>query len=260
MLPLDPTTTKFSWANARAGVEASADAYEFKSDIFDPYTDAECLVEDRGDCIVIAFKGSKEAKDFYQDAKFLLTDYDMPGGAKVHHGFLEDFNALAPGIHQKLKELSPKGIFIAGVYTFGCPRVGDAKFRELYNSAHPGFTAGTRPVFIFGHSLGGALAILCALDLARQFTGDPVMTLGEFTFDVVNQNDIVPRTPPLLMGYRRVGQKVFLFTGVGWGINPSLWMLLLSDALGFWLAYRKKCDVLITEHYIKAYQQRIQNL
>ena len=245
MMPLDPSRLGFSWPNARGLADASARAYVSPS-ITNATTSASALVEDRGDCIVVAFKGSKEPKDFEQDAEFWFADlvHEADGTvAQVHHGALADWESIEQQVTFAVKSY---------------------------------LTPATKPIFITGHSLGGMLAILCALEFERNnlpvaavytfgcprvgngiFSAIYNFNLGDKTFCVVNQNDIVPRTPPLLMGYRRVGQKVFLAAGSGWSVNPPLWSLLLSDALGLWSAYRNKCDVLITEHFIAAYQRRI---
>jgi hypothetical protein len=244
----------FSWAMARILAEASERAYTAPT-IDSLETSAAALVEDRGDYIVVAFQGSKSPRDFEQDAEFWMTDLNWSRNdepAAVHHGFLEDWESI-------------EGQVVAAV-------------KQIIASRSPNSDLRT-PIFVTGHSLGGALAILGALELVRQgfnisgvyIFGCPRVgnaafrdiynaSLSDITFGIVNQNDIVPRTPPLLMGYKRVGQKVFLFAPAGWGMNPSLWMLLLSDALGLWTAYRKKSDVLITEHFIAAYQRRIQLL
>lgn len=245
MLTIDPTKSVFDWANARACAELCDRAYVEPATVFDRVTDAECLIEDHGTFVTLAFKGSKEPQDFIQDAEFWMTETNWSDNcpAHVHHGFWADFKSIIEEIKDELAVIKFKPLFITGhslggalavltafelaqsgynvqaVYTFGCPRIGDSVFGDLYNSY-----------------------------------------LGDKTFCVVNENDIVPRTPPLLIGYRRVGQKIFLFDPAGWGVNPALWLLLLSDASGFWTAYRKKCDVLVSEHFIRAYQKRIQFL
>ena len=88
-----------------------------------------------------------------------------------------------------------------------------------------------------GHSLGGAIAQLAALDFASQGRrisnvvtfGAPKMaflstaevynatranldekTLGSLTFCIVNQRDLVPRVPPKLFGFRNVGRGVLI--------------------------------------------------
>jgi pimeloyl-ACP methyl ester carboxylesterase len=91
------------------------------------------------------------------------------------------------------------------------------------------------PLILTGHSLGGAIAHLAALDLAGQKRkisnvitfGAPraaflstaqkynrtlanigEQTLEALTFCVVNQRDLVPRVPPKLLGFRNVGRGV----------------------------------------------------
>jgi pimeloyl-ACP methyl ester carboxylesterase len=92
-------------------------------------------------------------------------------------------------------------------------------------------------VVLCGHSLGGAVSHLAAFDLAahyplsdivtfgapkacylgtaKKYNGTPVMgnaekKLGDITFCAVNQRDIVARVPPSLLGFRDVGQLVFI--------------------------------------------------
>jgi triacylglycerol lipase len=144
-------------------------------------------------------------------------------------------------------------------------------------------------VFITGHSLGGALAILCALEFCRQrLPVAAVVTFGqprvgdgnfaelydltqptdgiaagfldEITFRVVNQNDIVPRTPGCLMGYRHCGQEVFLRPDGSAEFNPTFAEKIIWDAIGLYGAYRRLEDVLIRDHFINQYQERIQGL
>jgi triacylglycerol lipase len=256
MLTLDPTKTGFDWGNARALAEASALAYASASSIAanegifveDEATHAAAVIQDRGDCIMIAFRGSKSPEDFIKDAEFWLTNYGPGYRSQVHHGFASDWRAIRNEVKARLE-------FLLEGASSRCK------------------------VFITGHSLGGALAVLaadeinrCRIPVAAVYTfGAPRVGNGPFrdiynagladkTFCIVNQNDIVPRTPPLLMDYKRVGQKLFLAYGGGYDLNPPLWVLLLSAALGLWGAYRNGKDVLISEHYIAAYQQRIQGL
>jgi hypothetical protein len=179
---------------------------------------------------------------------------------KVHTGFLEDFNAIKDAVIGQVRK-----------YTGSRPVPG---------------------VFITGHSLGGALAILCALECWRQalpvsgvFTfGQPRVgnaafaalydrtrmingtSLCDITFRVVNQNDIVPRTPGLLLGYRHGGTELFLPAGLddgistGWQLNPGPWRRAWSDLLGLYWAWRHRRDVLVSEHFLSAYCRRIHAL
>jgi hypothetical protein len=77
-----------------------------------------------------------------------------------------------------------------------------------------------KKVFVTGHSLGGALATLCALRLQKDKYGSPVVytfaspRVGNDKFQAafrlthrrwVNQNDLVTQMPPEIFGYRPVG-------------------------------------------------------
>lgn len=258
---LNPATNRAAfWQMARAMASWSRRAY-CETTVAEPTTSTSALVQlDAEGDIIVAFKGSQEPKDFLQDAEFWRVPliWSKAMSAEVHHGFLENFNAIDADLVGSVRGLL---------------------------ALHP-----TAQIFITGHSLGGALAILCALEFARQqlpvagvFTfgqprvgnaafaelyditavaGETPATLRDLTFRIVNQNDIVPRTPGALIGYRHCGTEIFLEPppAFGFQVEPDLFYKLLADAFGLWVAYRKKCDVLITEHFIHAYQDRIKNL
>jgi len=282
MLPLDPTQFGFSWTNARACAERCATAYgqtqrnleamgvsgQF---VVNRDTDTEALVINEGDCISVAFRGSSCLRDWIQNFKTLpehprvkLVACDGRA-AEIHQGFMEDVDSIT-------EDLIAAVHLIAAVRNIGAPASSPA------GSGRAVPEAGV-PIFVTGHSKGGGEAIDFALELQRQkfpiagvYTfGQPRVgnrafanlydeTLYEETFRVVNQNDIVPRVPGVLMGYKHCGQEIFLPVGGGWDLNPSLFTALLSDALGLWAAYRHRTDVLVADHNIFAYQRQIQNL
>jgi hypothetical protein len=77
-----------------------------------------------------------------------------------------------------------------------------------------------KKVFVTGHSLGGALATLCAVRLQKDKYGSPVVytfaspRVGNDKFQAafrlthrrwVNQNDLVTQLPPEIFGYRPIG-------------------------------------------------------
>ena len=268
MYPDPKNSSATFWQLARVMAEYSARAYTSPV-ITDLATNASALItlSDAGD-IIVAFKGSSSARDFLEDVKFGLRNFGYSQAAqspKVHRGFLEDFAAIEIAVVSQVKtylslnpaakifvtghslggaeailcayELARLGLPLAGVFTFGQPRVGNKTFAEIYNSVRVHESAvNSRP---------------------------QPQTLEDITFRIVNQNDIVPRVPGWLCGYRHCGQEIFLeppymgLASVDWNVNPSLWFKLLCDALGLYAAYRQRKDVLIREHFIAAYQERI---
>ena len=269
----------------RQMADASARAYSAPN-VVDSQTSAAALVErdDMGN-ILVAFQGSRDVRDFMQDAEAWFSDLvEGDETAAVHHGFLEDFESIDEKLTEKVRyflSLNPAAkIFITGhslggamailcalefsrqkmavtqVTTFGQPRVGNDVFAKLYDGS------ATVPVATFGIApeAGKLEKVPGGTPATAGATPALPETLRDITFRVVNQNDIVPRLPGVLIGYRHCGQEIFLEPTGGWGLNPSLAYKLFSDALGLWAAYRKKQDVLISEHFIHAYQGRIQNL
>jgi len=257
------TDGNIDWNLIRLLAARSARAYVDHT-VCDTRTDAQALISSEVingvTTVIVAFRGSKQPKDFIHDAEAWMIDLVEADGAPtacVHYGFLKDFEAINVEVVSQVKQITsmmPAQIIITGhslggalaklaglefarqklplqnVVTFGQPRVGNDVFAQMYDATlHP------------------------------QING-PGATLKDITYRVVNQNDIVPRSPGVLLGYRHCGQEIFLEPTGGWGLNPSLGYKLFSDALGLWTAYRKKCDVLITEHFISAYQERISGI
>lgn len=129
-----------------------------------------------GSMRLIAFRGTEVALTDLTDVKTDLKAQLVPGEGdeKVHQGFLEGFNRVRDQILADLKK-------------FG----------------------GESPLYITGHSLGGALAILCTRYLGHDshgacytFGGPRVGNLMVAEkiktpiYRVVNAADIVPRLPP----------------------------------------------------------------
>ncbi|KAJ3304834.1 hypothetical protein HDV03_002216 [Kappamyces sp. JEL0829] len=154
--------------------------------------------------IVLAFRGTRTLNGWIRDLRFALPDcpFDLaPEGAKVHLGFLEAWNFLKPAI--------------------------ELAFLELV-AAYPHSS-----LLITGHSLGGAVATLAAVDLYSAYFSLPisnrwtVLTVGQprvgnqifsnwtdlFPLDfyrVVYENDLVPHLPPGFVGFQHVSQEVWV--------------------------------------------------
>ena len=150
--------------------------------------------------LVLAFRGTeKKISDWLTDARCVPTSVD---GAKVHTGFLEAFT--------KVKD--PSG------------RTVEQVVNEILSKPEAREGGQPLPLFITGHSLGGALAMLATKLVVQPETSAACYTFGaprvasyEFfdlvktpVYRVVNSSDVVPRVPP--------GAVMFLVNGLLRGI------------------------------------------
>jgi triacylglycerol lipase len=149
--------------------------------------------------IIISFRGTEDITDFFKDVELIQVNFPfVPHVGKTHNGFTKVYRKLVRNnVIDTLVKLSNK--------------------KKLY---------------ITGHSLGGALATLCALDVAvnTKFKAPILYTFGsprvgnatfvssfnsiiEESIRVENAYDMIPRFPPesfLGMKYYHVGKKLTL--------------------------------------------------
>jgi hypothetical protein len=142
------------------------------------------------DLIVIVFRGTEDELDWLTNvrAKFVA----LQGGTRVHTGFFQAYWPIRDALFAAVEQLVKKK---------------------------------PRPVYVTGHSLGGALATMATAELANHqdagirdsiaacYTfGSP--RAGDSSFDqyvkvplyrVTNGVDMVPAVPPAVLGYRHVG-------------------------------------------------------
>ncbi|MEW9897665.1 lipase family protein [Chitinivorax sp. PXF-14] len=132
-------------------------------------------------------------------------------------------------------------------------------------------------LIITGHSLGGALAALCAMVLKQRglcltavytygqprvgdlvFSQDYDVGLHGITYRIVNHRDLVPRVPTRTMQYRHAGQCLYLDTDGIAHLEPGLWQILL-DVVPFdgnhWQDGLKQA---LGDHSISEYQRLLQ--
>jgi len=256
MISLDTNRYTFDLAKARTLAQFAKRAYEpaagaslvgnWRVMVHDPDTDCYAFIEDVGNALVISFQGTHTVEQWITDGKFLmrpLAENGPDAALKLHDGFLDGVDGLLPKI---TGVLLPDGAIKATL----------------------------KPIIICGHSLGGGLSIPAAFFLQKEnfpvqavytyggprvgnaaFREDYNWLLGHKTFRVVNQQDIVPRVPGVLMGYRHVGQEYFIpSNGPRMEFNPKFWVLAVSDTCGiFQDAVKHHHLSLLADHKMDAY-------
>jgi triacylglycerol lipase len=160
----------------------------------DTPTATRVVVMSNDKAVVVNFRGTEPGsldalkKTLVTDVKVLLVPVPwLPRGARAHQGFL---NALESVYRQTVNAIGRQG----------------------------GFRA--KKVFVTGHSLGGALAVLCAARLQKEGRGTAVVHTygaprpgnqelkGAFRSPCqrwVNFDDVVPMLPDENFGYRHPG-------------------------------------------------------
>jgi hypothetical protein len=182
-----------------------------------------------------------------------------------------------------------------------------AKWPWIAGMVHAGFRAATysvwaqiqdalpeqhqlRPIesiVIAGHSLGGALAMLCAHLIAKEmpglniqavytfgqprvgnwsFTRDYNAKLHDQTFRIVNARDPIPHVPFVFGTYKHCGTEVFLNREGGVTVAKPMWTAVLETKQTIECGVRSaECGttnqfVSASEHYLKAYIAKLEAL
>jgi len=237
-MAFEPRATSFSTANAQILAQASAIAYDTPErcakwanvsgftgafDFFDNH-DTQGFVAESGDAIIVAFRGTQpnQPMDWFVDFRATSAAWDHNAG-NVHSGF---YGALRKvwGVTLPNGEVLPK---------------------RLVNR-------GSKTIWITGHSLGGALAELCAaqamfvsrIPVQGVYTfGQPRVgnkgfaaavneKLGSGIYRFVNDRDIVPRVPLFSMGFCHYGSQRF-FDHAGESSTAESAVESVSEALKF---------------------------
>ena len=178
--------------------------------------DSQYLYACGADYDVLVCRGTEgKLADIRTDTQCPLVNWPLGSTCKAHQGFSTEADVILADLHQQQPQ--------AGLM---------------------------RPLWITGHSLGGALAILLALQLSKKpgckLAG--VVTFGQpkvgdaqlsqtitaqllpFYRRYVNQRDIVPKLPPL-PDYRHCGQLYYFDDMDQLQLNPPRWLMLLDQVL-----------------------------
>lgn len=234
--------------------------YEVSEQVSNMETDTHALLIDGEDRIVVSFRGTSSWRNLRTDLKAfhvkmnrvlptVLGESDNYNGgslesvshailgsrdgqdAKIHRGFAEAYKSVGARVMQRIKNM---------------------------------YEERPHPVFLTGHSLGGALATICAYDCVLRLDlgakdlyvatyGSPRVGNGAFrrlydeavpaSWRVSVAADIVTKLPKV--GYEHVGKKVMLTTAGDLFIDPNSLELSIWDGDGSSLIYHRKASYLL---------------
>lgn len=246
-------TTKLHLGNALALARVSAAAYS-KATFQSSRAHVLDIHDGRAGARVLAFRGTACAADFVVDAEVRMSN--VGDGLAAHHGFYGAINSIAGDLIERAawakriplfvtghslggalailgaKILKGAGFFVQGVYTFGCPRVGNKRFAETYDCV-----------------------------------------LGDRTYCFENEEDVVTRVPGWLSGYRKCRTVVFFPSGFGvqgsegrgqrsegFIVNPGLVTKVRSNAAGAWKDFWRGRPSMLSDHGIEHYVKRLEGM
>lgn len=246
-------STQYQPANAYWLGNCASYAYESASDIkikalgewgFDDFhfikrADIQCFVASTDKIVVLAFRGTEVDKyhDILSDADLALTD---GYGGKVHKGFKQAYGKVRRVVGDKLK-------------------------------AH---NADQKTVWLTGHSLGGAIAMLAAYDLMEQgYKVNGVYTIGQprvgnhafarafdkrlknKCFRFIDKDDKVPEVPLKEFGYRHVGCSIYIASKNRMALHYRRSKNFLNSVISL----GKSLSAHSSEKYVKALKKNIDN-
>lgn len=198
------------------------------------------LILSRVDRIIVAFRGTTDIEHFKTDLKVMTTSVESAllcseiespikktvdwQNAMVHKGFADAYKSVSRPILQKLKEL---------------------------------FSISPRPLFFTGHSLGGALATLCSLDIAICLDTENIYVstfgspkVGNYFWSrlyndvivahwrVAMRSDIITTLPRL--GYAHVGKRAALTQSGEIFLDPSSIETMMWSSAGLGISDHRK--------------------
>jgi len=147
---------------------------------------------------------------------------------------------------------------------------------DLWPRIEQALVNNSRPVWFTGHSLGGAMATICASRCKLSHIGSNPRSLYTFgsprvgngryvnyvqyeAYRWVNNNDIVARVPPWWLGYRHKGQEVYL-NAYGEIRRMTAWQRVKDRWRGFLGGLRNLEFDPIADHSICRYVASIRSL
>ncbi len=163
------------------------------------HTTGLLLVDHTNNLIVVSFQGTDDSRDWLDDLDFLLKDaHDICSGCEAHSGFLGSWRGVRGTV-------LPAWISLTSRYP-------------------------TYQTVATGHSLGAAIATLCAAQMTEVAPGVSISlytygsprvgnhafaqyietSLGQHNYRSTHLNDPIPRLPPEAIGFQHPGPEYHL--------------------------------------------------
>lgn len=199
------------------------------------------LVVDQPFSTILAFRGTKHAKDFLTDAEFIRTKIYPKDYREVHEGFWKAWLSVRESIIDFARTVP----------------------------SH-------KPFYVTGHSLGGATANICCWELAslgipffqcytfgeprlgnKAFVKDCELKFGGIKYRMVNNLDIVPRSPALFTGYRHTKRNIYISEDGSLYFNPPFPIRIALDIMAIGYDFKKGQFGLLKDHYIVDYYNHL---
>lgn len=200
-----------------------------KETSFCSFADTFCFVQRENDAVWVVFRGTCPESRQQVKADILSKMNAEPDAGQVHLGFQNELDNVWDDVFENLK-----------------PHIG-------------------RPIYVVGHSLGGAMATIAAARLLRKsikYSNPNLVPAGLITFGSPrvgdaefasfvhsinisqnenerigvwrfrNNNDIVTRVPPSIFGWKHCGKTVYIDHKQNILFDPWISTLLLSGFRG----------------------------
>ncbi len=223
-------------------ISLKSDDKNIKSVTGESKNSAQAALIEHKDYLCITFRGTDETLDWLDNINAFPVQEIF---GKFHRGFWQSTNDVWDTLFSKYKELS---------------------------------SIKKRPLFLTGHSLGGAMASIAASKLIHEdlpfisvYTfGQPRALERETSrlfniecktryFRFQNNNDIVSRVPARLMGYSHVGTCIYISENKKLHNDPGFWFQFLDAIEGALEAFKERGIDGIEDHNIDKYLQAISN-
>jgi triacylglycerol lipase len=205
----------------------------------------QCVVAADQRMIIVCFRGTEtdRPEDWIVDIDFDLVEGPMQG--RVHAGFYEALSCVWQMLDEQVRRLQaerPRQLWVTG-HSLGAAlaTLAVARWREM-----------KRPVsglYVFGQPRTGDETFARNFDFAFR----------PYTFRIVNNLDIVTRTPPRSFGYRHLGSLIYITESGDLTYDVDQWQRFLNGwhgAIEMILDWGREG---VEDHSMILYRQRIES-